>query len=316
VSLLTAATVATAWAAGLFPPGTRVEGSHADALLILHNLGKGAGVRANSEGGGPAIVADSSQGNGVMGRTLRADRAGVRGYSAKGNGISGRSDGNDGVVGVTGTAGKSGVWGWSNLGVGVSGSSAQANGVVGWTDSSSKSGVFGRSINGFGVTAQSKSGTALLVDGTSIFKKYASFEGGHGDLAENYLAAEPLGAGDVVMIAPGGGLTLGLSRRANDTAVAGIVSTEPSMRLSGRIASEQGVPLVIAGRTLCKVDARHEPIAPGDLLTPSATPGHAMKATPVRVGGVEIYKPGTIVGKALEGLAGQRGVINVLVTLQ
>ena len=57
-------------------------------------------------------------------------------------------------------------------------------------------------------------------------------------------------------------------------------------------------------------------ISPGDLLTTSSTPGHAMKAEPVTIEGVEIYAPGTILGKALEPLEEGTGVILVLVTLQ
>lgn len=41
-----------------------------------------------------------------------------------------------------------------------------------------------------------------------------------------------------------------------------------------------------------------------------------MKASPVDVGGISLYRPGTIVGKALEGLEAETGVIRVLVTLQ
>jgi hypothetical protein len=65
-----------------------------------------------------------------------------------------------------------------------------------------------------------------------------------------------------------------------------------------------------------KVDASYGPIRRGDLLTSSPTPGHAMKAQPVKIGGVEIYRPGTIIGKALEGLSEGRGLIEVFIVLQ
>ena len=41
----------------------------------------------------------------------------------------------------------------------------------------------------------------------------------------------------------------------------------------------------------------------GDLLTSSSTPGHAMRATPIDIGGMAFYRPGTIIGKALDPLA-------------
>jgi hypothetical protein len=196
-------------------------------------------------------------------------------------------------VGWTGTKGRSGVWGHTTVGTGVTGSSDRGTGVL----------------------ATSISGTALYVDGTAIFKNYASFEGGHGDLAENYYGSGYLEGGDVVVIDSSSGITLKLAGKANDTAVAGIVSTAPAMKLQGLIDDDQGVPLVLAGRTLCKIDASYGSIIPGDLLTSSPTPGYAMKAQPITADGVEFYRPGTIIGKALEAWEEGKGLIMVLVTL-
>jgi hypothetical protein len=67
---------------------------------------------------------------------------------------------------------------------------------------------------------------------------------------------------------------------------------------------------------MVKVDASLGPIQTGDLLTTSTTPGYAMKAAPVVVGGAEIYRTGTILGKALEPLDKGTGVIKVFVTLR
>ena len=65
-----------------------------------------------------------------------------------------------------------------------------------------------------------------------------------------------------------------------------------------------------------KVDASYNPIKIGNLLTTSPTKGRAMKAQPVDIGGVEIYRPGTIIGKAMEPLESGTGLIEVFVTLQ
>jgi hypothetical protein len=60
----------------------------------------------------------------------------------------------------------------------------------------------------------------------------------------------------------------------------------------------------------CKADATFGPIEAGDLLTTSATPGHARKVdNPARA-------LGTIIGKALAPLSSGRGVIPILVMLQ
>ncbi len=58
----------------------------------------------------------------------------------------------------------------------------------------------------------------------------------------------------------------------------------------------------------CKVDAGYGSVRPGDLLTTSPTPGHAMLALDPR--------PGTILGKALESLDAGTGLIKVLVMLR
>jgi len=65
-----------------------------------------------------------------------------------------------------------------------------------------------------------------------------------------------------------------------------------------------------------KADASYGSIKRGDLLTTSPRPGYAMKAQPVDVAGVEIYRPGTIIGKALEPLDSGQGLIEIFVVLQ
>jgi hypothetical protein len=335
-------------------PGLRAESNNGDGVIGVTDHKDKAGVFGWSTAG-VGVTARSDNNDGVVGWTGSQDKSGVwgnstagvgvrgnstnndgvRGVSTQGVGVAGRSDKNDGVVGTTGSKDKSGVFGNSTAGVGVTARSDQNDGLVGWTGSKDRSGVWGHSTVGTGVTgssdkvgvygwstsgtgvlASSKQGTALSVDGTSVFKNYASFEGGHGDLAENYYGSGHLEGGDVVVIDASGGMTLKAASQANDTAVAGIVSTAPSMKLQGRIADDQGVPLVLAGRTLCKIDASYGSITPGDLLTSSPTPGYAMKAKPITAGGAEFYRPGTIIGKALEAWEEGKGLITVLVTLQ
>jgi hypothetical protein len=54
----------------------------------------------------------------------------------------------------------------------------------------------------------------------------------------------------------------------------------------------------------------------GDLLVTSDSEGVAMKSIPVDLGGTQIHRPGTIIGKALEPLASGTGEILVLLSLQ
>jgi hypothetical protein len=102
-----------------------------------------------------------------------------------------------------------------------------------------------------------------------------------------------------------------------DTRAIGVYSTRPGVLGADKNGDTRvdadDVPVAITGIVPTKVTAENGPIEPGDLLTTSSTPGHAMKAKPVSVAGVEIYPTGTILGKALEPLAGERGMIRVLV---
>ena len=50
------------------------------------------------------------------------------------------------------------------------------------------------------------------------------------------------------------------------------------MRQSGSAADGEH-PVALTGRVYCWADASSNPVKPGDLLTTSDTPGHAMKVT-------------------------------------
>jgi len=187
-------------------------------------------------------------------------------------------------------------WGIEGSGVsgGVRGTSTTGTGVLG---SGALYGVHAR-LEG----STSANSYALFVEGRAVCTN-----GGWGDVAENLRSAQALEAGDVVVIDPAGTHQLMRCSGAYDTRVAGIISTNPTL-VVGTLVSSGGYPLALSGVVPCKVTAANGAIRPGDLLTSSDLAGHAMKASEIR--------PGTIVGKALEGLAGGTGVIQVLATLQ
>src|SRR5215471_10141405 len=91
-------------------------------------------------------------------------------------------------------------------------------------------------------------------------------------------------AGLVVSIDPTNPGKLQLSTQAYDRRVAGIISgaggVNPGMMMSqqGTLADGQH-PVALTGRVYCWADASQGAIEPGDLLTTSFTPGHAMKVT-------------------------------------
>ena len=135
------------------------------------------------------------------------------------------------------------------------------------------------------------------------------------DLAEPF----PMEAGDapkgsVVVIDDAHPGQLKLSSEAYDTRVAGIVSgangINPGISLQQEGVLEGGQNVALSGRVYVQADAASGAIRPGDLLTTSDTPGHAMKVTDHAKG------QGAILGKAMSKLEAGRGMVLVLVTLQ
>jgi hypothetical protein len=155
-------------------------------------------------------------------------------------------------------------------------------------------------------------GSALHVNGKATVD-LLEINGG-GDIAG------PFPAGDGPKIEPGTVMAidskrpgaLKMSDAPYDRRVAGIAAgaggLTPGLVLRPGSAPEGGIELALAGRAYCKAEADSAPIEPGDLLTTSTVPGHAMKAS----------RPdchGAVIGKAMSGLKRGRGLVLVLVNL-
>jgi hypothetical protein len=135
------------------------------------------------------------------------------------------------------------------------------------------------------------------------------------DLAEPFPMEEgAIDKGSVVVIDDEHPGRLKLSDRPYDTRVAGIVSgangINPGISLHQEGAMEGGQNVALSGRVYVQADASSGAIRPGDLLTTSPTPGHAMKATD------SSRTAGAILGKAMSSLPDGQGMVLVLVTLQ
>jgi hypothetical protein len=122
--------------------------------------------------------------------------------------------------------------------------------------------------------------------------------------------------GMVVVIDPENPGQLVPATAAYDKKVAGVISgaggvaTGMMMGHSGTIA-DGAHAVALTGRVYCLVDAADCAIEPGDMLTTSATPGHAMKASD------EGRSHGAVIGKAMTALPrGEKGLVLVLVNLQ
>ena len=134
------------------------------------------------------------------------------------------------------------------------------------------------------------------------------------DYAEGFDVTEvsDIEAGTVLVIDSDNPGKLTVSRSAYDSKVAGIVAGAKGLGSGVRLGIGQfDYDVALAGRVYCNVDATKEAVQAGDLLTTSATPGYAMKATDYD------RARGAILGKAMQKLQqGQKGQILVLVTLQ
>jgi hypothetical protein len=140
---------------------------------------------------------------------------------------------------------------------------------------------------------------------------------GGADFAESISTIPPRAEyepGDVLVIATDSDRKFSLSSTPYSTLVAGIYSTKPGVVATShrsedpKLAGE--IPMAIVGIVPCKVTTENGPIARGDLLVTSSTPGYAMRGTD------KDKLPGAILGKALQSLAQGKGKIEVLVTLR
>ena len=139
---------------------------------------------------------------------------------------------------------------------------------------------------------------------------------GGADLAEPFeiSSAASVPEGAVVVIDDKNPGHLKLSSQAYDTRVAGVVSgangVNPGIQMQQEGMLEGGKNVALTGRVYVLADASNGAIHPGDLLTSSATPGHAMKVTN------HAKAQGAILGKAMTSLDQGKGMVLVLVTLQ
>jgi hypothetical protein len=133
------------------------------------------------------------------------------------------------------------------------------------------------------------------------------------DVAEEFevvgdRSAEP---GCVVVLA--GQDAVQVSEHPYDHRVAGVASGggtyRPGLVLDRRESGNRR-PLALSGKTWCLVDTTYGAIKLGDLLTTSATPGHAMRVDH------RDRAFGAVLGKALADFSDGRGMLPILVALQ
>jgi hypothetical protein len=140
---------------------------------------------------------------------------------------------------------------------------------------------------------------------------------GGGDIAEPFdvIESDTVEPGMVVAIDPANPGKLRIADKAYDRMVAGIVSGAGGIN-PGLVLQQEGSvamgehPVALTGRVYVMADASNGEIQPGDLLTTSELPGHAMKVTDYELA------QGAVLGKAMTPLEEGTGLVLVLVTLQ
>jgi hypothetical protein len=287
-----------------------------------------AAVRATSVGG-RGVEGHSTNKEGVVGQSDGA-AAGVRGISQSGKGVHGTSDNEVGVFGAS----------INSEGVHAETTSLTTAAIAAYNENHAAQGPSVYAVQRGGGSAvhavvlnPNGVGPAVHADnqgnGVGIFAKgrrlAGLFEGivevtgdirlvNAADCAENFdvSGVEGIEPGTVMVLGDDG--VLQASHRAYDKKVAGVVSGagdfRPGIVLDRHASDGTRQPIALLGKVFCKADASVTAIEAGDLLTTSALPGHAMKAS-------DPFKAfGAVIGKALRPLKDGRGLIPILVALQ
>jgi hypothetical protein len=168
-------------------------------------------------------------------------------------------------------------------------------------------------VNGNIKLTAGSGGSITFQDGTTQSTAYTGSCGG--DFAESIDVTgdrTAYGPGDVLVLDPENPGMFLKSTEAYSTSVSGIYSTKPGMVGRRQLApkSDAEVPMAMVGVVPTKVSNENGPIKVGDLLVSSSATGYAMKGTD------RSRMLGAVIGKAMGTLDSDKGVIEVLVTLQ
>ena len=147
----------------------------------------------------------------------------------------------------------------------------------------------------------------------------------HTDLAREFPYNGELEPGEIAVIDTNDRLKVKRSEKAYETAIAGVVSRSPAIRISPQ-NHEPTAPLTLSGSISVKVTDENGPIEAGDALTTSSTSGCGMKCQLLEaqsgMGSHDIIelinenerRRSAVLGKALEPLTQSTGEIMALVS--
>jgi len=251
--------------------------------------GSGGGLGTGHDNATPAVsTRDGGAGGGATNGALNL------------TGGAGGGAGGNSIVTVAAVSGGGGASYWGGGGGIVTAASTAKAGVAGVAYGSGGSGAAAMNASAGAVGGAGAVGVIMIREYLPV---------GGSDLAEVYYTKDKeIKAGDVLSLDSSISEGVKKSSKAYDREVFGIVATKPGLVLGdiGKNAEDTVAVLVsLSGRVPVKVNTENGPIKFGDLLTPSSTPGVAMKAT----------KAGAIIGQAMTEFDDE-GVGQVLVFIK
>jgi hypothetical protein len=281
--------------------------------------GLGIGVWGSHDGSGWGVYGTAPSGYGLYGSTTSG--TGVYGYSGSGRGVIASSGTGTGVYAISGGTTLNGP---ALYAYNTNTTATEPAGIAIFAKNKSGDTTIVAQNTGTGDTFRSLNaagnGIIFRVTKTGRVVTTAVQITGGGDLAEKFEVRKPRAdmdsaEGMVVSIDPGNPGKLVVSRKAYDRTVAGVISGAGGIN-SGMVMGQEGTiadgkeAVALTGRVYVRADASKRAIKPGDLLTTSDIPGHAMKVVN------HSRAQGAIIGKAMTGLDKGTGLVLVLVTLQ
>jgi hypothetical protein len=150
----------------------------------------------------------------------------------------------------------------------------------------------GAPTNNWGMYVASGGVARIFLDSDNGVVYATANKAKYADLAEKYTSDKTYVSGTVVVF--GGEKEITISTFSHDTAVAGVISSDPAYLMNNMI---DGLPVALQGRVPCRVQG---PINKGDCVVSSDTPGVAQRLDRVQ------YLPGCVIGKALEDITEDR----------
>lgn len=185
----------------------------------------------------------------------------------------------------------------------ISGTAALATSVTISANNTNNETVYLTFVDGATGTQGLETDTNLTYNPSTNVLSTTATSARYADVAEKYESDSVYEPGTVISI--GGEKEVTQSTTYADSAIAGVVSTNPAYLMNSDIQASISIDLALTGRVPCRVVGN---ISKGDVLTSSSTPGVATKLASAD------FIPGCILGKALEDYnSNDPGVIEVLV---